>query len=108
MKRKTIPAGVKEDVLQTVERFNQVKLSSSDCRYLARFRGKFLYLDIEDFGQVGRICRLEYKGGKVPWEMAIYKYGSDRYDPENCWFPGNTYVDGTVTGAMKAGLVAFS
>jgi hypothetical protein len=107
MKRKTIPAEVKEEVLQTIERFNRIKLASPDCRYLARFRGKYLYLYREDFGQVGRICRLEYKGGKVPWEMAIYKYSSDCYDPYECWFPGAELVDGTVEGALKAGMEAY-
>jgi hypothetical protein len=107
MKKKTIPAAVKEEVRQTIERFNNVELTGADCRYIARFHGKYLYLDRDDFGTVGPICRLEYKGGKVPWEMAIYKYSSERYDPEEFWFPGSELVDGTVQGALKAGMEAY-
>jgi hypothetical protein len=107
MKKKTIPDEVKEDVLQTIEQFNQIKLAKADCRYLARFRGKYLYLDRDDFGNVGHICRLEYKGDGKPWETAIYKYSSDCYDPEECWFPGAELVDGTVEGALKAGMEAY-
>jgi hypothetical protein len=52
------------------------------------------------------ICRLEYRR-KGRWDFAIYKYSSDRYDPEEFMFPGSEFVDGTVEGAMKAGMVAY-
>jgi len=107
MKKKTIPDEVKEDVRKTIEKFNLTELAEADCRYLARFQGKYLYLDRDDFGDIGHICRLEYIGGKAPWEMAIYKYSSDCYDPEECWFPGAELVDGTVEGALKAGMEAY-
>ena len=32
---------------------------------------------------------------------------SEKYDPEEWFFPGEEYVDGTVTGAMKAGMAAY-
>jgi hypothetical protein len=41
------------------------------------------------------------------WEFAIYKYSDERYDPEEWMFPGAGYVDGTIKGAMKAGLEAY-
>jgi len=107
MKKKTIPDEVKKETLETIKRFNRKYLAKSDHRYLARFHGQFLYLDRDDFGDVGPICRLEYKGGKVPWEMAIYKYSSDCYDPDECWFPGAELVDGSVEGALKAGMEAY-
>jgi len=41
------------------------------------------------------------------WRFAIYKYSSDRYDPQETWFPGFELFDGTVEGAMRAGDKAY-
>jgi hypothetical protein len=41
------------------------------------------------------------------WKFAIYKYSSGNYDPEEWLFPGYGFVDGTVEGAMNAGLEAY-
>jgi len=41
------------------------------------------------------------------WEFAIFKWSSERYDPEEWMFPGSEWVDGTIEGAMKAGLQAY-
>jgi hypothetical protein len=41
------------------------------------------------------------------WEFAIYKYSDERYDPEEWMFPGAEEVDGTIEGAMRAGLKAY-
>jgi hypothetical protein len=41
------------------------------------------------------------------WEFAIYKYSDDQYDAEEWFFPGSQHVDGTVEGALKAGLKAY-
>jgi hypothetical protein len=108
MKKKTIPDEVKENALQTIERFNLRELAKTGSRYVARFQGKYLYLGREDLGNVGPICRLEYRGAGKPWWFAIYKYSSDCYDPEECFFPGYELVDGTVEGALKAGMEAYS
>ena len=40
-------------------------------------------------------------------EFAIFKWSSERYDPEEWFFPGSEYVDGTIEGAMKAGIEAY-
>jgi len=39
MKIKTIPTKVKEEVNDTVTRFNSEELSTSDCSYIAKFKG---------------------------------------------------------------------
>jgi hypothetical protein len=36
-----------------------------------------------------------------------YKYSDERYDEEEWFFPGAGHVDGTIEGAMKAGLEAY-
>ena len=51
---------------------------------------------------------MEYAGPKKGWYFAIYKYSSEEYDEEDWFFPGNEFVDGTVKGALKAGMEAYS
>ncbi len=107
MKDTAIPDEVKREALQAIERFNQKTLEGTGYRFVARFQGKHLYLDRDEFGQVLPIFRLRYRGPGKSWDCAIYKYSSERYDPEETWFPGFELVDGTVAGAMKAGMRAY-
>jgi len=41
------------------------------------------------------------------WGFAIFKWSSERYDNDECMFPGSEHVDGTIEGAMLAGLHAY-
>jgi hypothetical protein len=106
MTTKRIPDKVKAQVNESIARFNE-RSSDPACYYVARFRGSYLYLDRSDFGQVGPICRLKYTGDMNNWEFAIFKWSTERYDPDEWFFPGSEYVDGTVEGAMMAGLHAY-
>ena len=104
MAKKTIPKAVKAQVEEIVTRFNE-KL---DYGYVTRYRGNYLYLDRKNyFGKAAPLCRLTYTGDMNNWEFAIYKYSSERYDPDEWMFPGMSHVDGTIEGAMKAGLEAY-
>ena len=107
MKKQVIPDEVREAALRAIDRFNHTTLRGTGCSFVARFQGKYLYLDRDEFGQALPICRLQYRGAGKPWGFAIYKYSSERYDPEETWFPGFELVDGTVEGAMKAGMRAY-
>jgi hypothetical protein len=107
MAGKAIPADVKQDVEARVETFNRKELAKWNRAYSVRFRGRFAYLDRDDGSGPSPICRLEYMGKMTNWEFSIYKYSTDRYDPEECWFPGSELVDGTVRGAMRAGIRAY-
>jgi hypothetical protein len=107
MSATAIPVEAKEKALRDIARFNQEVLADSKRRYVPRFKGKYLYLDREDFGSVGPICRLEYNRRKRCWEFAIYQYSAGRYNPEEWLFPGSDLVDGTLEGAMKAGMKAY-
>ena len=79
-----------------------------DCKYEARYTSKYLYFDRDDgFEKLSPICRLEFTGDIKNWEFAIYKYSNQSYDSEECLFPGEQYVNGTISGAMKAGLRAY-
>ena len=106
MKQKTIPDDVKEEVLKIIEEFNK-ESGRDDCYYQARFRGKHLYLDRCDYGNLGPVCRLTYTGKKDDWQFAIFKWSTETYDAHEWMFPGSGEVDGTVEGAMKAGLQAY-
>jgi len=102
-----IPDEVKTDVEARVEHFNTTVIRNPHCLYVLRYRGKFLYLDRQDYGRQQPICRLEYTGKMEDWSFAIYKYSDERYDEEEWFFPGAGHVDGTLEGAMKAGLEAY-
>ncbi len=115
-----IPLEIQAEVQKLVEEFNQRNFKKVDPRlrmifggttdsgYSARFKGKFLYLDRAEGGRKpSPICRLIWTGAMYRWNFAIYKYSDDCYDPEECFFSGAEKVDGTVTGAMAAGMEAY-
>jgi hypothetical protein len=41
------------------------------------------------------------------WEFAIFKYSDGNYDADEWMFPASEHVDGTIEGAMRAGLEAY-
>ena len=102
-----IPDEVKTDVAAMVEHFNTAVIRNPLCVYVPRYKGKFLYLDRRDYGRLSPMCRLEYTGNMQKWSFAIYKYSDERYEEEEWFFPGEEHVDGTIEGAMKAGLEAY-
>jgi len=107
MTSKRIPEEVRQQVDKIVKEFNQSVLKDPNYYYVTRYRGNYLYLDRFDYGSVGPICRLKYTGSMDEWEFAIYKYSDERYAPDEWLFPGTEHVDGTVEGAMRAGLEAY-
>ena len=107
MSRKKIPDEVRRKILDIVARYNSDMLGDSEVRYVPHVRGAFLYLDRSDFGRVHPICRLKYSGDITNWTFAIYKYSSNNYSESEWLFPGGGLVDGTVEGAMSAGIEAY-
>lgn len=89
--------------------FGRSKVSSSPPgSYVPRFKGAYLYLDrIDYYGRPFAICRLKWTGNIDKWEFAIYRYSREAYDPEEWFFDGAEKVDGTVEGAMRAGIEAY-
>ena len=104
---------IKAEVQSLIDEFNRENFDDDDFKefgiigYSARFKGKYLYLDRDDTREPSPICRLEWKGKMEGWDFAIYKYSDNIYDPEEWFFSGAELVDGTVTGAMKAGMEAY-
>jgi hypothetical protein len=118
-KKQAIPIEIQEKVQGLIDEFNNSELKESRSLlnrffpkkikrgYSARFKGKYLYLDCTDRSEPLPICRLTWNGKMDNWDFAIYKYSSEKYDPEEWFFPGEEFVDGTITGAMKAGMEAY-
>jgi hypothetical protein len=102
-----IPDEVKTEVAAIVEHFNTAVIRNPHCVYVPRYKGKYLYLDRRDYGRLSPICRLEYTGKMGNWSFAIYKYSDELYDAEEWFFPGAEHINGTIEGAMKAGLEAY-
>jgi hypothetical protein len=99
-----IPDTVKQKVEMIIQQFNK----QLDYGYVSRYRGKYLYVDRKNaFSNATPVCRLTYTGDMKTWEFAIYKYSTERYDAEEWFFPGSSHVDGTIEGALKAGLEAY-
>src|SRR5208337_697350 len=107
MAKKAIPADVQQRAVEVVERFNREVLGGDRICYVPRFKGAFLYLDRQGAGAPGPICRLKYTGSFEKWEFAIFKYSSMTYDSHAWVFQGSQFIDGTIEGAMKAGMEAY-
>ncbi|PJH76485.1 MAG: hypothetical protein CO064_00995 [Anaerolineae bacterium CG_4_9_14_0_8_um_filter_58_9] len=118
-KKQSIPPETREEVLKIVEEFNRktftgeqhpllkAMFGTTKRGFAARFKGKFLYLDRTDRRRPSEICRLTWNGKMDNWDFAIYRHSRNFYDPHEWMFPGAGYVDGTVEGAMKAGMEAY-
>ena len=107
MGKKRIPDEVRAQVNAIVDRFNETEMPGRHSIYIARFKGSYLYLDRNDWGRVVHVCRLKYNGAMDNWDFAIFRYSREFYDPDEWLFPGAGHVDGTVEGAMRAGLKAY-
>ncbi|MBU2610359.1 MAG: hypothetical protein KJ606_05370 [Chloroflexi bacterium] len=118
-KKQSIPPEIQVEVLKIVEEFNlktfkgeqhpilTAMFGKTKRGFAARFRGKFLYLDRTDRGRPSEICRLTWNGKMDNWGFAIYRHSRNFYDPNEWMFPGAGYVNGTIEGAMKAGMEAY-
>jgi len=109
MKKSTIPEEVKQEMNNIIDEFNKKTFHDRMDRvaYYAEFKGKFLYLNRKEYGNISPVARLTYSGNKKNWDFAIFRWSIEQYDPEEDYFPGVQYVDGTIEGAMKAGLKAY-
>jgi hypothetical protein len=38
------------------------------------------------------------------WDFAVFKYSREQYDPHEWMFPGQELLDGTIEGALRAGM----
>jgi len=106
---KKIPLEVQASAEELLERFNREQLKETGIKYIFRFKGKYLYIDRQDYPgmRAGKMCRLEYTGNPDDWEFAIYLYSDDGYDPEEWTFEGSDLFDGTIESALHAAMEAY-
>ncbi len=118
-RKRIVPIEIEKEVQRQIADFNRTELKVSASLmdrlfpkrttrgYSARLMGKYLYLDRADGHKALPVCRLTWKGSVSTWEFSIFTYSSGKYDPVDLNFRGREYLDGTVIGAMKAGMEAF-
>lgn len=109
MAQTSIPVEIREEITKRIEKFNQKNFDdrSEDLSYFPEFKGIHLFLIRREFGKISPVARLTYTGNMNKWEFAIFRWSQEKYDPDEWFFPGVNHVDGTVEGAMKAGLEAY-
>ncbi len=124
---KSILKSIQNEVLEIVETFNK----KHETFFQITFRGSFAYLSkiekfpTEDFRHMiaqnmgvplkkmpkpqeeiieTKIGRLQYNGQTDNWVFAVFKYSREIYDPNEWIFPGSSKLNGTIRGALNAGL----
>jgi hypothetical protein len=109
MAKISIPKAIQQEADGIIEAYNKIHFNgrTSNVAYFAETRGKFLYLKRKEYGKISPVARLAYTGDIKKWEFAIFKWTSEKYDPDEWFFPGSNLFDGTIEGAMKAGLEAY-
>ena len=109
MRKPIIPEEVKNEVIRIINEYNDLVYGHlKSVYYIPEFRGKILYLKRREIsGHISPVARLTYKGKKNKWDFAIFKWSTESYDPEEWFFPGSEFIDGTVSGALKAGDKAY-
>ncbi len=107
MTKDGIPESVRKQVDDIVDLFNQQVVEDPNYSYTTRYEGIFLYLYKISLGVHLPICRLKYTGSMDDWEFVIYQYNTQSYNPDERLFSGSRCVDGTVEGALRAGLEAY-
>ena len=108
MPKTKIPITDQEKANSIIADFNNKTFeSNSGIEYHAVYKGDFLLLNRREGNKDGPIARLQYTGDFIKWDFAIYKWSSSCYDPDECFFPGEHFVDGTIEGALKASQMAY-
>ena len=108
MEKTKIPIEVQQDANKIISDFNlKIFKKKPDLGYFAVYKGDFLYLDRKEGKDKCPIARLKYTGKNNGWKFEIFKWSSERYDPDEFYFPGSKHLNGTIEGALKAGQEAY-
>jgi hypothetical protein len=100
-----VPEDVKEAVLQRVQAFN--KVHKTDFQVVFKKQYCFLSKVFPSFWSKPvetKLGRLEWTGDIEKWKFAVFRYGRSFYDPDEFMFDGAQKLDGTIEGAMRAGI----
>ena len=108
MAKSNIPFEIQKQASKMIYDFNEKHFAEEmNVNYFAEFKGKYLYLNRYEGKLISPVARLEYTGNMDEWEFAIFKWSTEKYDPDDWFFPGSELADGTIEGAMDAGLEAY-
>lgn len=108
MTKKNIPEEVKKEIQKIINEYNATVCGCNDIGYFAEYKKNFLYLKRKELtGSISPIARLTYTGDINNWEFAIFKWSTENFDPDECFFLGSEHIDGTILGALKAGNEAY-
>lgn len=108
MTKYRIPIMLQSLIQDRVDIFCKKEIPNCPCRHIADARGKFIYiLRFFSDDSIERVGRLTYEGDIDNMEFAIFKYSKERYCAVEFYFPGREHLDGTIEGAIKAGLAAY-
>jgi len=122
-RKSAIPKEIKEQVQEMVTQFNE----ANKTNFKIVFRGKFGYLSklpglppslTKDANhpmatvmrallgkpKETKLGRLTWTGDIAKWDFAVFRYSREFYDPDEWMFPGSGKLDGTIEGALKAGI----
>ncbi len=95
-----IPEEVKAVIGQRVQAFNKAHKSG----FQVEFKGKYCFLSKIGWKEPTKLGRLEWSGDIEKWRFAIFRYSREFYDPDEFMFEGAQKLDGTIEGAMRAGI----
>jgi hypothetical protein len=103
MIRRNIPAEIIEKANLEIEKYNAAHYASdSGIAYRAYAKGNYLYVDRNEYGQDVKTFRLLFNGKIDNWDFEIFKWSSEKYTDDTFGMPGEQYLNGTISGAMKA------
>ena len=91
MKKEIIPHDIQRKIEQIIDEFNKEELDliNDFYKYIAEFKGKYIYLKIMKYESISQAGRLTFSGDINNLEFEMF-------------FPGVQYLDGTVNGALYA------
>jgi len=96
---KRIPQNIKDEVLEIFNAFNKTHKTS----FQISFRANYAYLSAMGYVET-KIARLRYTEDMNKWGFDVFKYSREFYDPNEFMFPGAKELDGTIEGALRAGI----
>jgi hypothetical protein len=102
-----LPEEIKAHVIEVIAIFNIRHFKDGKTAFYPEFKRNFVYLKRKEYDMLSPIARLTFTGKPDKWDFAIYKYSIDGYDPKEDMFPGIKHLNGTIEGALKAGLEAY-
>jgi len=103
-----IPEQIKESVEIIVNEFNETKLVEFNCKFVAEYKGNFLYLLLDEgLPKLAPTLRMKFKGSMDNWEFAIFKWSNETYTTDYFFIPGCKHVNGSISSALQAAIIAY-